>query len=168
MTTMLSKYFSLDELVATQHRAHIEANIVYARDRVINLRMLCTELLDPAREILGVPVLVNSGIRCPALNAAVGGSATSSHLDGLAADIIAPGAGSPHDVARRLFDAFVVRGISFDQIIYEHTWVHLGIGKLDHSVAPVHGALPLLARRQVLTLMPGGTYTPGIVLRATA
>ena len=44
-------------------------------------------LLDNAREIAGVSFVINSGYRCAKHNAEVGGSATSSHLEGLAADI---------------------------------------------------------------------------------
>ena len=40
-----------------------------------------------AREIAGVPFVITSGRRCPKHNKDEGGSPTSSHLKGLAADI---------------------------------------------------------------------------------
>jgi len=43
--------------------------------------------LDKAREIAGVPFFITSGYRCPKHNAEVGGSPTSAHLKGKAADI---------------------------------------------------------------------------------
>ena len=43
--------------------------------------------LDEAREIAGVPFVITSGYRCSKHNKEVGGSPTSSHLKGLAADI---------------------------------------------------------------------------------
>lgn len=43
--------------------------------------------LNHAREIAGVPFVLNSAFRCSAHNAEVGGSETSSHLAGLAVDI---------------------------------------------------------------------------------
>ena len=43
--------------------------------------------LDKARELAGVPFVINSGYRCEKHNAEVGGSKTSSHLLGLAVDI---------------------------------------------------------------------------------
>lgn len=49
------------------------------------------EFLDDFREEVGLPVYINSGIRCKAHNAAVGGSADSRHLYGDAADIRCPG-----------------------------------------------------------------------------
>ncbi|MYD23460.1 MAG: hypothetical protein F4X04_14670 [Holophagales bacterium] len=52
-----------------------------------HLGILCHQVLEPLRERLGWPILVNSGYRCGALNELVGGSATSQHVRGQAADI---------------------------------------------------------------------------------
>lgn len=43
--------------------------------------------LQTIRRWLGVPLIVSSGCRCPARNKLVGGSPTSQHLEGKAADI---------------------------------------------------------------------------------
>lgn len=43
--------------------------------------------LQKLRDIIGKPVIVNSGLRCIAHNEAVGGSISSQHIDGNAADI---------------------------------------------------------------------------------
>ena len=43
--------------------------------------------LNKAREIADIPFIINSGFRCPSHNAEVGGSQTSSHMIGFAADI---------------------------------------------------------------------------------
>lgn len=45
------------------------------------------KLLDTAREIAGIPFVINSGYRCLKHNREVGGIEHSSHLRGLAADI---------------------------------------------------------------------------------
>ncbi len=52
-----------------------------------NLLALVEHVLDPARERLGMPIIVNSGYRCPKHNAEVGGVKNSQHLKGEAADI---------------------------------------------------------------------------------
>ena len=52
-----------------------------------NIRALVEEVLDPAREILGGPVTVNSGYRCAKHNREVGGVSASQHLRGEAADV---------------------------------------------------------------------------------
>lgn len=40
---------------------------------------LCAKLLQPLRDAIGKPISINSGYRCPELNAAVGGVPTSQH-----------------------------------------------------------------------------------------
>ena len=50
------------------------------------LDALVLEVLDPLREHVGVPVRVTSGYRSPAHNRAIGGSKTSQHCVGEAAD----------------------------------------------------------------------------------
>ena len=147
--------FSFAGMVATQVRTWIAENARYATAWIVNLRRLCVNLLEPCREILGnVPMIVTSGVRCPGLNAAVGGSPTSAHMYGLAVDFIAPAFGSPYMVACKLVAELRTRGIRFDQIIYEHTWVHISI---EHPSGEQRG--------QVLTLMEDGSYKQGIILR---
>ena len=81
------KYFSLQELCAsdTARRLHIEN--VPDSAQLENLDRLVTTLLDPLREIWGSPLIVSSGFRCKELNKLVGGVNNSYHLFGLAADI---------------------------------------------------------------------------------
>ena len=55
-------------------------------DATANLGELVDAVLDPLREKYGRPIHVSSGYRCPRLNRAVGGSATSQHVKGEAAD----------------------------------------------------------------------------------
>ena len=93
--------------------------------------MLIEDLLDPVREGWGQAIAVNSGYRCPALNAAVGGVPTSQHLKGEAADL---NAGEPRK-NRMLFDKIVemqkAEKIAFDQLIDEahYRWVHISYRK---------------------------------------
>lgn len=49
--------------------------------------------LEALRQLVGKPVFVNSGYRCPAHNRAVGGAVNSYHLKGMAADVRVPGLG---------------------------------------------------------------------------
>ena len=87
------------------------------------LDALMWNVLDPIRRIWGRPIIVNSGYRCPKLNAAVGGSATSQHMKGEAADITA---GDP-EKNKGLFDMIVRSAIPFDQLIDEkgYRWIHV-------------------------------------------
>ena len=84
---MKAQYFTLLEFTRS-HTASLRAmDNTPPRDVELNLEWLCSQALDPLREALGCPVIVTSGYRCPDLNTAVGGSPTSYHLLGLAADI---------------------------------------------------------------------------------
>ncbi|MBC7169233.1 D-Ala-D-Ala carboxypeptidase family metallohydrolase, partial [Phenylobacterium sp.] len=84
----------------------------------------------------------------PALNAAIGGSTTSAHMRGDAADFICPKGGSPLAICRALA---IQDDLPFDQLIEEGTWVHLGFA--------AEGRRP---RRQVLTKRPGYGYQTGL------
>lgn len=104
------KYFTLEELCfsVTANTQRI-SNVPASPAIVDNLRTLVNNLLDPARELLGTPILVNSGYRCEALNRAVGGAEESQHRYGQAADITCSN-------LPRLF-AIVTQLCDFDQAI---------------------------------------------------
>lgn len=164
--TMISKFFTLNEASITGQREYIEANARHAERYMRLVLMHARETMDFVRTALGVPVHVNSWVRCQGLNHAVGGSDHSDHVVGPlesdsriervgATDFIAPAFGSPYDIARALA---AIEGFQFRQLIYEHTWVHISSPRL------VAGQ-PEKALRQILTLRPGGGYVPGIVLQ---
>lgn len=52
-----------------------------------NLEALVDNVLDRAREMLGSPIIVSSGYRCPEVNRLVGGVKNSAHMRGCASDI---------------------------------------------------------------------------------
>lgn len=83
-----------------------------------NAEALVDNVLDPARELLGKPIHVNSGFRCPLHNTAVGGTAKSQHILGEAADITA---GSPAE--NLMLARLIVQLGNYDQIII---YVHNG------------------------------------------
>ncbi len=74
--TQLTEHFSLEELTATSHR---EIDNTPPIDAVT--RLGCTARgLEHVRLLLGVPVIVLSGYRCPALNCIVGGAMTEKSI----------------------------------------------------------------------------------------
>ena len=84
---MKMKYFSLLDFTRDL-TANLRAfDNTPPNDVVYNLEWLCAQALDPLREAIGSPIVVSSGYRCPDLNTHVGGSPTSYHMLGLAADI---------------------------------------------------------------------------------
>jgi hypothetical protein len=79
----LSKHFTVAELSKTSVRNKDNTPSLRVID---NLQALVDNVLQPIRDKFG-PVVVNSGYRSPEVNKAVGGSKTSDHTLGMAADI---------------------------------------------------------------------------------
>lgn len=127
------KYFTIEELTrsATALKLGIE-NTPGAAEHD-NLTMLVNNVLDPVREAWGNSIKVNSGYRCPALNAAVRGSRSSHHLQGMAADITA---GSRAQNGR-LFQMIRQSKLTWTQLIWEYgddtgpDWIHISYNRRD-------------------------------------
>ena len=119
------KYFGIRELVPCVDGhckdgrcGYDESTIVKVPSEVIqNAIALVENVLDPAREKLGMPIKVNSGYRCPLKNKAVGGVENSQHLRGEAADIHC-------DDNAKLAKLIVQQG-RFDQLIIYPTFLHV-------------------------------------------
>lgn len=107
--TKLGKYFTLEELIASSTADKAGINNVPPHDAVVNLKLLVDNILDPAREMLGEPIYVNSGYRCYELNKILLGSKTSQHLKGQAADIYTIHMNKLLDILKTLtFDQFII------------------------------------------------------------
>lgn len=117
------KYFTIAELCKSDTADRMGINNKCTKEHVVNLTALVNHVLDPLREAYGKPITVNSGYRSPELNKAVGGSATSDHMQGRAADITG---GSPAE-NKKLFNLIQSLGLSFHQLIDEKNfaWVHV-------------------------------------------
>ncbi len=119
------KYFSIGELLYSDTALEKKINNLKTTPEIEdNLRALIENVLEPARVRLGVPIIVTSGYRCPALNSAVGGVANSQHTKGQAADLVCTNAADK----RRLFA--ILSEMDVDQLLYEKnkkgtTWVHV-------------------------------------------
>jgi hypothetical protein len=120
----ISPNFTLDELTQSDYAVRHSINNEPSPAIVQNLRMLAAGL-EKIRNILGVPVNVNSGYRGTELNRKLGGASNSAHLTGLAADFTARRFGSPLTIVKKLKDS----GLLYDQLIYEGTWVHVSFDK---------------------------------------
>jgi len=117
-------------------------------------KALFENVVQRVRDNFGTTV-INSGYRSPALNKAVGGSATSQHCKGEAADIECPG------IANAEVAQWIVDNCDFDQVILEFYtpgipdsgWVHVSYKTADN-------------RKSILTAMKenGKTvYKPGLI-----
>lgn len=119
------KYFTLNELTksSTAQSKGIKNNP--SKTQKNNLISLVENILDPLREAYGKPIIVTSGFRCKELNKIVGGSSTSQHLKGEAADIRSQE--DTKEENKKLFDLIVSLKLPFDQLIdeYDLNWVHV-------------------------------------------
>lgn len=130
------KHFTFGEFVRSDTAARLGIDNRMPEVVEAHVVELVDILLDPLREAWGGPLTVSSGYRCPELNRAVGGSETSAHTAGWAADLV-PDPDDPRGV-QGLVDFAVewltATGLPFDQLIDERSggsrWLHVGIRNL--------------------------------------
>lgn len=131
----LTNNFTLSEMTKSDTALRLDMDNTPGTQEVENLKALCENILQPVREHFGKGVKVNSGFRHPAVNAAVGGSKTSDHCRGMAADIEIPGVANG-DLAQYIVDNF-----NFRQVILEFYtpgvpdsgWVHVSFNPEDNK-----------------------------------
>ena len=119
-STKLSASFYLDEFTISQEAERHGYKNEPNEKQIENLRLLCVNVLQPLREIINVPIFINSGFRSLDVNTAVGGRFNSQHLEGKAADFVV------HSM--NLIDVFniLLQRLYYDQLIYEFgKWIHV-------------------------------------------
>ena len=131
----LTTNFSLPELTKSDTALRLDMDNTPNVVQVENLKTLCEKVLQPVRDHFGKGVKVNSGFRHPQVNEAVGGSKTSDHCKGMAADIEIPG------VANGDLAQWIVDNLEFRQVILEFYtpgvpdsgWVHVSFNPEDNK-----------------------------------
>ena len=129
----LSKNFSMAEFTKSQTAERKGIDNTPQGEHLEAAKALFENVVQKVRDHFG-PTVINSGYRCPELNEAVGGSATSQHCHVEAADIEVPG------VANADLANWIVDNTDFDQVILEFYtpgipdsgWVHVSY-KADGS-----------------------------------
>ena len=122
----ITKNFKLEEFAKSETAQKRGIDNSIPAELIPNIKALCDNVLQPLRDAVGVPVKISSGYRCPALNKAVGGSATSQHMKGEAADIIIPS----KKVGLQWFE-WMRTHLTYNQLIWETnskggSWIHVG------------------------------------------
>lgn len=123
----LSENFSLHEMVKSETALRKGLDNTPTDDVIENLKTLAENVLQPIRDHYETGVKVNSGYRSPDVNASVGGSRTSDHTRGMAADIEIPG------VPNAELAEWIAENLEFTQLILEFYtpgvpdsgWVHV-------------------------------------------
>lgn len=132
----LSEHYTLYDLTKTNSHPELQEE-----NRKIDLFLLTRAeplavLLDLAVCVVGCPLTINSGYRCPALNKAVGSSERSQHLKFEAADCVPMGM-SVEDGFKLLWKAVREGRLSVGQLIHETaersygvtSWIHISLGE---------------------------------------
>lgn len=131
----LTPHFTLAEFTRSNKAQQLGLDNTPTSGALANLKRTA-QMLERVRAHLDVPIIITSGYRGPVLNKAVGGATSSDHLQGQAADIVAPKYGRPYDVAKALVPHINALGIG--QIIYEKSgsseWVHVSTRMPDKPV----------------------------------
>lgn len=151
----LTTNFTLAEMVKSETALRHDMDNTPGEAEIENLKRLAEQVLQPVRDHFAKGVKVNSGFRHPKVNAKVGGSKTSDHCKGQAADIEIPGVANA-DLAK-----WITENLDFTQVILEFYtpgvpdsgWVHVSYD-------------PQNLKKQVLTATKqnGKTvYLPGLV-----
>ena len=137
---MLAPSFRLDEF----ERSEVAARRGWDNSLPVELlsnALRTASMLQGIRDFLSavagrdVPILITSGYRSPRVNAAVRGSPGSDHLQGMAADWVAPAFGSPSAIVRVL--APEVERLRIGQLIDEFPprgWVHTSTRRPELAV----------------------------------
>lgn len=108
----LSANFHLHEFLASQTATRRGIPNTPTSVHTNAIVALVTNVMQPIRTKFG-PTTITSGYRSPALNAMIGGSTTSQHSKGEAADFKIPGV-SNYDVT-----VWIRNNLIFDQLILE-------------------------------------------------
>ena len=130
----LSKSFTLNELTKSQEATRLGIDNTPNEEHILNLKLLCENILQPIRDYYGMPVSVSSGYRSATLCEAIGSSSKSQHTKGQAADFEIFG------VANKDLADFVVKNLDYDQCILEFWnenepnsgWVHCSFNALGN------------------------------------
>ncbi|RJR29567.1 peptidase M15 [Candidatus Microgenomates bacterium] len=123
--TYLTKNFPLAEFCFSETAERHGIVNELPPELLLNAKRMC-EYMEEVRAILGhKPITCTSGYRNPQVNRLVRGSKTSAHMKALAMDFRCYKYGTPFQIAEVLASVLV----DFDQLIYEGTWVHLGLAQ---------------------------------------
>jgi putative chitinase len=128
--TQLTEHFTLAEMIVSPTAKRLGIPNTPTPAHIENMRYCCEKILEPVRAKFG-PVTINSSYRAPLVNKAVGGSATSQHVNGQAIDFEVKG------VDNKTVADWVADNLEFDQVILEFYsagdknsgWVHASIKK---------------------------------------
>jgi len=140
----ISENFTLEEATYSETAVRLGINNQPNEKQLENMKTAAA-CLEELRKLSG-PLRINSWLRLPEVNVAVGGSKASSHMDGWAIDV-----SSSKHTPYQLCQLVKQSGIKFDQMIHEYgRWMHISFA-------------PALRKQELTIFKPEGKYKPGIL-----
>lgn len=127
----LSPHFTLLELTESDYADRKGIDNTPTGEALDNLAMVAQKLEMVRKYLHDLPIFITSGYRGPTLNKAIGGSKSSAHLTGLAADFKCPNYGDPYAICKKLETYKDI--LQYDQLIREYGWVHIGFVELGKT-----------------------------------
>ena len=125
----LSKNLSLAEVTKSTTAKRLGIDNTPDDEWVIeNIKAIADVIFQPLRDSFRCPIFVSSGYRSPDLNAAIGGSKRSQHMEGRALDLDADVYGGCTN--SEIFN-WIRENVEFDQMVWEFgdednpDWVHV-------------------------------------------
>jgi len=149
----LSEHFTFEEGTYSKKAVELGIDNKPNEKQLENMKAAAAGM-EKVRALLGKPISVQSWLRLPKVNVAVGGSEKSAHMDGFAIDFRCNGFGSPYEICK----AIAASDIKYDQMIHEYS--------MEPDKGWVHISFDPTLRRENLTVMkpanPHKMYVPGI------
>jgi len=140
----LSEHFTLEEATYSDTAIRQGIDNQPSSLQLENMKVAAAKL-EQLRSVTG-PLKINSWLRLPAVNVAVGGSKVSSHMDGWAIDVSSSKL-TPYQLCQEVKKA----GIKFDQMIHEFgRWMHISFD-------------PAMRQQELTIYKPENKYKAGIL-----
>lgn len=125
----LTKNFTLEELCRSEVATRRDIKNNPNAEQLDALRLLATNVLQPIRNRFG-PIRITSGFRSNMVNLLVGGSTSSDHCKGMAADIECDA------VSNLELAEWVRENLAYKQLILEFPpdgWVHVSFDPMNNK-----------------------------------
>jgi hypothetical protein len=131
----------LEELIKSSTANRLGIDNTPSKEIISNLTELSI-LLQKIRDIYNKPIIITSGYRSTKLNKAVGGSKTSQHRLGQAADIrsVSYTKKDNQELFNIILGMIIQKDIEVGQLIdeYDYNWIHVSTPHLKNNNQILH------------------------------
>ena len=132
---MVSKNISYKEATRSDTAKRLGIDNTPNAEQFSNMIHVAENVFQPVREHFDTPIYISSFFRSEALNKAIGGSSSSTHMKGEAIDLDADVCGV---ISNGVIFNYIKDNLEFDQLIWEFgdgknpDWVHVSLSKTSN------------------------------------